>query len=113
MRFSDRTTRNVQKRLEAPQNNEHAFIPLLHAMIRELWRPGMAVRLVGVSVTGFNEERVVQESLFDVSQFDTSEDANASDSSNPLFDEGEISGSAESGAKPKPVLSKGADDQSN
>ena len=111
MRFSDRTTRNVQKRLETPQNNEHVFIPLLHAMIRELWRPGMAVRLVGVSVTGFNEERVVQESLFDASQFDTSEDSNASDSSNPLFDEGEISGSAESGAKPKPVLSKGADDR--
>ena len=42
-------------------------MPVLHDMIGELWKPGMAVRLVGVAVTGFQEEETFQESLFDSS----------------------------------------------
>lgn len=102
MRFADRSTRNLQKRLDAPQDNEHAFIPLLHDMIREIWRPGMAVRLVGVAVTGFQEERVIQEALFDASEFESAPaQAQPAREDEALFDEGEFSGSAESGAKPR------------
>lgn len=38
-------------------------------MIRELWKPGMAVRLVGVAVTGFHEQPCKQEALFAVDDF--------------------------------------------
>lgn len=74
LRYSDRSTRSVQRRLLQPENNEYAFIPLLHEMIDELWKPGMAVRLVGVAVTGFQEDESLQESLFDSKLFAT-EDA--------------------------------------
>lgn len=67
MRYSDRSTRSAQRRLDRPDNNEHVFMPVLHDMIGELWKPGMAVRLVGVAVTGFQEEEAFQESLFDSS----------------------------------------------
>lgn len=69
MRYSDRSTRSVQRRLPQPEDNEYAFIPALHEMIDELWKPGMAVRLVGVAMTGFKEEEAVQESLFDEDAF--------------------------------------------
>lgn len=69
LRYSDRSTRSVQRRLPHPDNNEHAFRPLLHEMIDELWKPGMAVRLVGVAVSGFEEEVAVQESLFSQNDF--------------------------------------------
>ena len=101
MRFADRSTRNLQKRLDGPQDNEHVFIPLLHDMIREIWRPGMAVRLVGVSVTGFQEEAYVQETLFDSAAFVSSNPPSTAAEQHTLFDEGDISGSAESGAKPR------------
>ena len=71
IRFSDRATRSVQRRLDGQENNEHVFIPLLHQMIHELWKPGMAVRLVGVGVTGFTEDGFKQESLFDDAFFTT------------------------------------------
>lgn len=69
IRFSDRVTRSVQRRLDNQVDNEHVFIPLLHQMIKELWKPGMAVRLVGVGVTGFKEDEFKQESLFDSALF--------------------------------------------
>ena len=69
MRYSDRSTRSVQRKLPRPEDNEFAFIPLLHEMIDELWKPGMAVRLVGVAVTGFEEDEHVQGSLFDSEDF--------------------------------------------
>ena len=69
MRYSDRSTRSVQRKLPRPEDNEFAFIPLLHEMIDELWKPGMAVRLVGVAVTSFEEDEHVQGSLFDSEDF--------------------------------------------
>lgn len=71
MKYSDRTERSVQKRLRFQCNNEHVMIPLLHAMIDELWKPGITVRLVGVAVTGFEEDPILQESLFDSADFET------------------------------------------
>ena len=101
VRFSDRTTRNIQKRLTQPEDNEHVLTPLLHEMIREIWRPGMAVRLVGVSVTGFEEEQLVQEALFDSTLFATEQPRDETDADDDAFDDGAASGSAESGAKPR------------
>lgn len=74
LRYSDRSARSVQRRLARPESNEYALIPLLHEMIDELWKPGMAVRLVGVVVTGFREDDAVQESLFDSNAY-AAEDA--------------------------------------
>ncbi|MBD9214666.1 MAG: hypothetical protein EGQ22_04135, partial [Senegalimassilia anaerobia] len=37
-------------------------------MLDELWEPGIAVRLIGVSVSGFSEPEGEQGSLFDVKQ---------------------------------------------
>ena len=37
-------------------------------MIDEVWRPGTPVRLIGVGMSGFEEEGAVQESLFDVTE---------------------------------------------
>ena len=64
MRFSDRSTRSVQRRMDGLEDNEFVFIPLLHQMIDEVWKPGMRVRLVGVGVSGFVPHISEQTSLF-------------------------------------------------
>lgn len=66
IRFGDRSTHSIQKTLDAPTNDELFYIPLLYEMVKELWHPGVAVRLIGVGISGFNHAPVVQESLFDV-----------------------------------------------
>lgn len=64
MRFSDRSTRSVQRRMDGLEDNEFVFIPLLHQMIDEVWKPGIRVRLVGVGVSGFVPHISEQTSLF-------------------------------------------------
>ena len=49
-------------------DDELLFAPELCGMLDELWEPGIAVRLVGVSVSGFSEPEGEQGSLFDVKQ---------------------------------------------
>jgi len=66
IRYGDRTTRSVQRRLPRPSDDELSFMPLLRLMLDELWHPGMPVRLLGVSMTGFAGEGAVQDALFDV-----------------------------------------------
>ena len=56
VRYADFSVRSNQIQLGAPYDDEYAFIPRLHAMLDELWSPGMALRLVGVAVTGFDDE---------------------------------------------------------
>lgn len=68
VRFSDRSVRSVQKRLSSPSDDELAFTPLLYRMADEVWREGMPVRLLGVGMSGFEAEEVVQEALFDVAR---------------------------------------------
>ena len=63
MRFGDRTTRSVQRTLASPTDDELLCIPLLRDMANEVWRPGIPVRLIGVSIGGFGVA-AVQESLF-------------------------------------------------
>ena len=67
VRYGDRSVRSVQKRLPRPTDDELAMIPLLNRMVREVWEPGMPVRLIGVGVSGFEDANApVQESLFDL-----------------------------------------------
>ncbi len=68
VRFSDRSVRSVQKRLSSPSDDELAFTPHLFRMVDEVWREGMPVRLLGVGMSGFEAEEVVQEALFDVAR---------------------------------------------
>lgn len=65
LRFGDRTVRSAQRRLEHPSDDDLAFAPILHALLDEIWRPGIPVRLVGVSMTGFDTPAAQQQNLFD------------------------------------------------
>lgn len=89
MRYDDRTTRSSQTRLPRPSDDDLHFAPRLCALIDDLWRPGMRVRLIGVGVSGFQEDDCAQESLFDAERF-SSADAGASPMKQPsaLADEG-------------------------
>ena len=68
LRYPDRSSRSVQRRLARPTDDELLFAPELCSMLDELWEPGIAVRLIGVSVSGFSEPEGEQGSLFDVKQ---------------------------------------------
>ncbi len=68
IRFDDLSVRSVQRRLDHPSDDELAFAPLLYRMIDEVWYPGTPVRLLGVSMTGFDVEEGMQESLFDLAE---------------------------------------------
>ncbi len=64
IRYDDRTTRSIQRQLPAPTDDDIAYTPLLFEMLGEVWKPGMKVRLLGVSLSGFDDEISQQESLF-------------------------------------------------
>ncbi|BDE96320.1 DNA polymerase IV [Raoultibacter timonensis] len=74
LRFSDRSVRSVQRRLDEPTDDDLFFTPLLYRMAREIWEPGIPVRLIGVGMAGFDGEGPVQGALFDVSQEAPSDD---------------------------------------
>lgn len=97
VRFDDRTTRSVQRRLPNPSDDELAYTPLLCRMVDELWRPGMPVRLIGVAMTGFDGAMGVQESLFDVAEAAPSDD----DAPPAILDEGKRRGLIEATDKVK------------
>lgn len=63
IRHDDLSVRTCQRRCADLGANELAWMPLLDAMLDELWREGDPLRLVGVGVSGFGHEPV-QESLF-------------------------------------------------
>lgn len=56
LRFSDFTTRTVQRTLSAPTDNEAVIGPIAEELIRSVWSPGVGVRLIGVGVTGLDEQ---------------------------------------------------------
>lgn len=70
IKFSDRSVRSVQKRLNKQEDNEYIFIPLLRQMVDEIWKPGMKVRLVGVGVSGFTACESEQVALFSLEETD-------------------------------------------
>lgn len=74
VRFSDRTTRSVQRQMPSPTDDDLAFAPIVHAMVDDVWFPGAKVRLLGVAVSHFEEDdRPVQESLFDLGDLEGEE----------------------------------------
>lgn len=74
LRYDDRTIRSAQRRLAEGTDDDLAFTPLLAALLDEIWRPGIPVRLVGVAVSGFDGDAAVQGQLFDMPE-DGSSDA--------------------------------------
>lgn len=63
IRFSDFTTRTVQRTLDASTDDESVITPVAHELVNSVWVPGVGVRLLGVGVTGL-DERSQQLDLF-------------------------------------------------
>ena len=57
VRYADLSIRSNQVQLDHPSDDEYVFLEKLHGMLDALWQPGMALRLVGVAVSDFHEER--------------------------------------------------------
>lgn len=55
VRFSDFTTRTVQRTLDGPTDNEAVVGPVALELVRSVWNPGVGVRLLGIGVTGLDE----------------------------------------------------------
>lgn len=66
VKYDDRSTRNIQKRLDENTDDNLLFIPLLQKMITQLWKPGIPIRLLGVSISGFDDTDSTQERLFEL-----------------------------------------------
>jgi len=65
VRYADFTTRSAQRPLDKPSDDEFIFKNMLFDMLDDLWQPGMALRLVGVAVTGFEQDGACEQlSLF-------------------------------------------------
>jgi len=55
LRFSDFTTRTIQRTLSSATNDETVFMPVARELVREAWSPGIGLRLLGVGISGFDE----------------------------------------------------------
>lgn len=55
LRYADLSRRSAQKSLPACIDDETVFLPIAKRLLDEIWRPGDAVRLVGVGVSGFDD----------------------------------------------------------
>ena len=66
VRYDDRSVRSIQRHLDEGTDDELAYTPLLLAMAKEVWKPGVPVRLLGVGMSGFGEGKAVQGRLFDL-----------------------------------------------
>ncbi len=64
LRYSNLAIHTAQKTLSSQVNDESVFIPVAKSLIDEIWSDGVPVRLVGVSVSGF-DSRDRQLGLFD------------------------------------------------
>ena len=67
LKFDISHTHTAQRQLQAPTNDEHVFGPVARDLLRQLWREGTPVRLVGVAMSGFDEQPQ-QLSLFEEAQ---------------------------------------------
>lgn len=56
LRFSDFTTRTAQRTLAEPTDNDAVFGPVALELALCMWTPGVGVRLLGVGVSGFDEQ---------------------------------------------------------
>jgi DNA polymerase-4 len=55
IRFSDFTTKTVQRTLPQPSDDELELLPIVRELVVSVWSPGVGVRLLGIGVSGFNE----------------------------------------------------------
>ena len=55
VRYADLAVRSAQVQLSKPADDEYLFIERLGPLLDELWQPGMALRLVGVAVSDFDD----------------------------------------------------------
>lgn len=67
MRFSDFTTRTAQRTLSEPTSDETVIGKVARELADGVWTPGVGLRLLGVSVSGF-EASTPQLSIEDVSR---------------------------------------------
>ncbi len=67
LRFADLHVRTAQRQLPLPTNDEFTFGPVAVELLSSLWQEGTPVRLVGVGVSDFAEERGLQMALFNES----------------------------------------------
>jgi DNA polymerase-4 len=65
LRYADLSIRTAQRTLIEPQDDEQLFTPIAIELLTQIWRPGDEVRLVGVGISGFIDDRPVQLSLLD------------------------------------------------
>ncbi|MCD8315962.1 MAG: DNA polymerase IV [Eggerthellaceae bacterium] len=66
LRYADRTIHTIQRQLPKPSDDDLSWLPVLSDMLSELLSPNVPVRLLGVGISGFDEDYHVQESLFDL-----------------------------------------------
>lgn len=66
IRYHDRSLRTVSKTLSQPTDDDLAFLPILKTMLKDIWREGIAIRLLGVAMTNFSGEIPYQQALFDL-----------------------------------------------
>lgn len=71
VRYADRSIHSAQCQLDEPCDDEFVLIEKLGVLLDEVWRSGMALRLVGVAVSGFENAKAQEQlSLFDDSAVD-------------------------------------------
>lgn len=56
LRFSDFTTRTIQRTLPRVTDDEHVFGPVTRELLDSVWTAGVGVRLLGIGLSGFEEE---------------------------------------------------------
>ncbi|MDR2956748.1 MAG: DNA polymerase IV [Coriobacteriales bacterium] len=74
LRYNDLSIRTVQRTQQEPMDNEWRFAPIAISLLPQIWRPGDAVRLVGVGISGFDigtDSTDLQLSLFETPVEDT------------------------------------------
>ena len=83
VRYENLKIRTCQRTVAHLGTNESTWMPLLRDMLDELWEEGIALRLVGVGVSGLANvgELEVQDSLFDLGGLDDGDPRAAGESS--------------------------------
>ncbi|MCL1879576.1 MAG: DNA polymerase IV [Actinomycetia bacterium] len=59
LRYTDLSIRTAQRTMPHPLDNEQVFAPLAVRLLPQIWRPGEAVRLVGIGISGFSAAAAV------------------------------------------------------
>ncbi|MDO5335512.1 MAG: DNA polymerase IV, partial [Coriobacteriia bacterium] len=66
VRYENLKIRTCQRHVPDLGTNELTWLPTLSEMLDELWHEGVSLRLVGVGVSGFDEDAPLQSVLFEL-----------------------------------------------